>query len=57
MTVTRDGEFTEEFTREINDYVKTELNISYSAAVAIVGATSIDDVILTVAGSDGNYVG
>jgi hypothetical protein len=25
--------------------------------VAIVGATSIDDVILTVAGSDGNYVG
>jgi hypothetical protein len=57
MTVTRDGEFTEEFTREINDYVKTELNISYSAAVAIVGATTIDDVILTVAGSDGNYVG
>jgi hypothetical protein len=57
MTVTRDGEFTEEFTREINDYVKTELNITYSDAVAIVGAASIDGVILSVAGADGNYVG
>lgn len=57
MIVTRDGEFTSEFTKEINDYLKTELNITYSSAVSIVGATSIDGVILAVAGDDGNFVG
>ena len=57
MTVTRDGEFTEEFTKEINDYVASELNITYAAAVKLVGATSIDAVILSVAGADGNFVG
>ena len=56
-TVTRDGEFTSEFTKEINEYLKTELNITYSAAVALVGAASIDGVILSVAGADGNFVG
>ena len=56
-TVTRDGDFTTEFTREINDYLKTELNITYSVAVALVGLASIDGVILSVAGADGNYVG
>ena len=29
----------------------------FSAAVAIVGVASIDGVILSVAGADGNYVG
>ena len=56
-TITRDGEFTAEFTKEINDYLGAEQNISYSAAVAIVGATSIDGIILAVAGADGNFVG
>ena len=56
-TVTRDGEFTSEFTKEINDYLGTELNIAYTTAVKLVGAASIDAVILTVAGADGNYVG
>ena len=56
-TVTRDGEFTGEFTKEINDYLKTELNITYTAAVAIVGVASIDGIILDVAGADGNFVG
>jgi hypothetical protein len=55
-TVTRDGEFTSEFTKEINDYLGTELNISYFAAVKLVGASSIDGVILSVAGADGNFV-
>ena len=55
-TVTRDGEFTAEFTKEINDYLGAEQNITYSAAVAIVGAPSIDGVILSVAGADGNFV-
>jgi hypothetical protein len=56
-TVTRDGEFTAEFTKEINDYLGAEQNITYSAAVAIVGAASIDGIILSVAGADGNFVG
>jgi hypothetical protein len=56
-TVARDGDFTAEFTKEINDYLGTELNITYSSAVKLVGATSIDAVILSVAGADGNYVG
>jgi hypothetical protein len=56
-TVTRDGEFTAEFTTEINDYLGAEQNISYSAAVAILGAKSIDGIILAVAGADGNFVG
>jgi hypothetical protein len=56
-TVTRDGEFTAEFTKEINDYLSTELNISYSSAVKLVGTANIDAVVLSVAGDDGNYVG
>ena len=56
-TVTRDGEFTSEFTKEINDYLGTELNITYSSAVKLVGITSIDSIILAVAGADGNFVG
>jgi hypothetical protein len=56
-TVTRDGEFTSEFNKEINDYLGTDLNITYSAAVKLVGISSIDNVILSVAGADGNFVG
>jgi hypothetical protein len=71
-TVTRNGEFTAEFTKEINDYLgagqgraeqnrteqnRTEQNITYPAAIAIVGAAIIDGVILSVAGADGYYVG
>jgi Ca2+-binding RTX toxin-like protein len=55
-TVTRDGEFTQEFTKEINDYLKTDANITYKNAVALVGVQSIDGVILFVAGADGDYV-
>jgi hypothetical protein len=56
MTVTRDDEFTAEFTKEINDYLKTEANIAYKVAVGLVGAASIDGIIMTVAGADGSYV-
>ena len=56
ITVTRDDEFTAEFTKEINDYLGSELNITFSAAVKLVGATSIDGVIFSVAGADGYYV-
>jgi hypothetical protein len=56
-TVTRDDEFTAEFTKEINDYLKTEANIAYKVAVGLVGVANIDAILMTVAGSDGNYVG
>jgi hypothetical protein len=56
-TITRDGEFTSEFNREINDYVQSEANITYKVAVALVGALNIDNIIIMVAGSDGNFVG
>jgi len=56
-TVTRDDEFTTEFTKEINDYLKTDANITYKVAVGLVGAANIDAILMTVAGSDGNYVG
>jgi hypothetical protein len=55
-TVIRDDEFTAEFTKEINDYLKTEANITYKVAVGLVGAANIDGVLLNVAGSDGSYV-
>jgi hypothetical protein len=56
-TVTRDGNFTAEFTKELNDYGKMGLNMTYSAVVLVVGAASIDGFVLSVAGADGNYVG
>ena len=55
-TVTRDGEFTAEFTKEINDYLNTEANISFKVAVGLVGAANIDAILITVAGSDGSFV-
>lgn len=55
-TVTRDDEFTAEFTREINDYLKAEANIAYKVAVGLVGAANIDGIIIAVAGADGDYV-
>lgn len=55
-TITRDGEFTAEFNKEINDYVQSDANITYKVAVALVGAQNIDNIIVMVAGSDGNYV-
>ena len=56
-TVTRDDEFTAEFTKEINDYVKADLNITYPAALVLIGVANINEVILRVAFADGNYVG
>jgi hypothetical protein len=55
-TVTRNDEFTAEFTKEINDYVKTELNITYPTALILIGTANIDEVLLRVAGADGTYV-
>ena len=55
-TVTRDDDFTAEFTKEINDSLKVDANIAYKVAVGLVGIGNIDSVILNVAGADGSYV-
>ena len=56
-TVIRDGNFTDEYLREITDQYPTVGNIGYNDAVALVGVANIDAVLISVAGADGNYVG
>jgi hypothetical protein len=56
-TVTRDGEFTQEFRDEIAQAYPGVENILYSDAVDIVGVANIDQILLGVAGFDGNFVG
>ncbi|MDC1501693.1 hypothetical protein N8559_01440 [Gammaproteobacteria bacterium] len=54
--ITRNGEFTEEFSNEISDYAASFANATYSDVVKIVGSSGIDAWLITVAGDDGNYV-
>lgn len=56
ITVTRDGDFTTEFRKEITDLLPAAGNFSYLDTVKLVGIANIDNVIMYVAGSDGNYV-
>ena len=56
-TVVRDGEFTDEFAKEVADAYPEVTGISYTTAVTLVGASAIEGVLITVAGADGNYVG
>jgi Ca2+-binding RTX toxin-like protein len=56
MTVTRDGNFTSEFRKEITDLLPVAANFSYQDTVKLVGTANIDNVILYVAGADGNFV-
>lgn len=55
-TVTRDGEFTQEFRSEIAQAYPGVENILYADAVAIVGIANIDQILLGVAGFDGDFV-
>lgn len=55
-TVTRNGDFTSEFSLEIDNYLGFKSNYTYDAAVKLVGVTNIESVIIFVAGSDGDYV-
>jgi subtilisin family serine protease/subtilisin-like proprotein convertase family protein len=55
-TVTRDGEFTQEFRVEIAQAYPGVENILYVDAVAIVGIANIDQILLGVAGFDGDFV-
>jgi hypothetical protein len=54
--VTRNSDFTAEFTKEINDYLKRDANISYTEAVNLVGVQNIDSTLIKIAGADGNFV-
>ena len=56
-TVTRNGDFTEEFQSEISDIVPSASEISYNELVSLVGISSIDSVLINIAGADGLYVG
>ena len=56
-TVTSDGNFTSEFRKEIVDLLPAAANFSYQDTVKLVGTANIDNVILYVAGADGNFVG
>ena len=55
--VARNGEFTDEFSREISDYASSLANATYSDVVQIVGSSGIDGWLIKVAGDDGNYIG
>ena len=57
MTVLRDGNFTDEFRQEIADLVPSLKDISYEEVIKFVGIGNIDNVIVSVAGADGNFVG
>jgi hypothetical protein len=56
MTVVRDGEFTAEFSQEIAQSFPVHAGIKYSTVVAIVGVSTTDNLLLSVAGADGSYV-
>ena len=56
MVVTRDGEFTGEFTAELNALAPETAGLGYSQLVTLVGSSNINAVLLHIAGSDGNYV-
>lgn len=55
--VARNSDFTTEFTKEINDYLKRDANIGYAEAVTLVGIQNIDSTLLKIAGADGDFVG
>ena len=54
--ITRDDEFTSEFSQEISDYSATLADMTYSDAIKLVGISGIDDWLIKVAGDDGSYV-
>jgi hypothetical protein len=56
MTVTRNGNFTDEFRQEITDAAPSAAGLTYTDAVALVGNVSIDSVVVHLAGADGLFV-
>ena len=56
QVVTRNDEFTNEFSQEITDYAPSAEGITYADLVKIVGVASITETIIQIAGADGSYV-
>jgi hypothetical protein len=56
MTVTRNGNFTDEFKQEITNAAPSAASLTYTDAVALVGSANIDKTILHIAGADGLFV-
>ena len=57
MVVSRDGEFTAEFSSEIAESFPSSAGVSYSVALGIIGVSDWEQTLLGVAGADGNYIG
>jgi hypothetical protein len=57
MPVVRNGDFTPEFDKEIAESFPAYAGIKYQTVVALVGTSAIDDLLLVVAGADGNFTG
>jgi hypothetical protein len=55
-TVVRDGEFSEEFKKELTDALPSTSSLTYKDAVLLVGVNNIDNQLITIAGLDGSYV-
>ena len=55
-TVVRNGEFTAEFAQEIAEAYPIAAGIKYNTVVSLVGASAVDDLLISVAGADGSYV-
>lgn len=56
MTVSRDNEFTEEFSLEIKEAFPESAGISYGFALSLVGLRDWENALLTVANHDGLFV-
>ena len=55
-TVVRDGEFSDEFRKELTDAIPSTSGLTYKDAVVLVGSINIDNQLIYVAGLDGSYV-
>ena len=55
-TVVRDGEFSDEFRKELTDAIPSTSSLTYKDAVVLVGSINIDNQLIYVAGLDGSYV-
>jgi hypothetical protein len=55
-TVVRDGSFTVEFQKEIANLSPSAANITYTDAVYLIGVANVENVLIHIAGADGNFV-
>jgi hypothetical protein len=55
-TVVRDGEFSEEFKKELTDAMPSTSSLIYKDAVLLVGVNNINTQLIYIAGIDGSYI-